>query len=184
MNEQIAKGDRMWCYVCNDPDDPYAQLFIDTEGVNQRLMFWQMYQRDIEGFLYWSACWYGFEDGLDPWAEEPETNTFKALNPWEVSNPGMTDANGIRVYGEGYLLYPGFYVGYGGACPSIRAKIVRDGIDDIEMFYLAEKYLGKDWVVEKTKEGTSSITEFTTSENYNALRIEIGNALEAAIKNK
>ena len=177
MNEQIAKGEKMWTYVCNDPNNPYAQLFIDTDGVNQRLMFWQIYQRDIEGFLYWSACWYRSNE---PWDEEGSI-ALVVKNPWENAK-SITDGDGKTVYGEGWLLYPGREVGYGGACPSIRAKIVRDGIDDIEMFYLAEKYLGKDWIKSKTLEGTPSLTEYVSGDKYVALRIEIGNALEAAMK--
>ncbi len=172
MNEQIAKGDRMWSYVCNDPDDPYAQLFIDTEGVNQRLMFWQMYQRDIEGFLYWCTNYYGYSTG----------GKGVPINPWNTTNNKVTNGQGITIFGEGFLFYPGMEVGVGGACPSIRAKIVRDGIDDIEMFYLAEKYLDKDWIVEKTKEGTPTLTEYVDGDKYVALRIEIGNALEAELK--
>ncbi len=177
MNEQIAKGDRMWTYVCNDPNNPYAQLFIDTEGVNQRLMFWQIYQRDIEGFLYWSSCWYR---NNSPW-DEDGTNALVVEDPWK-DGKSITDGDGKTVYGEGWLLYPGVKVGYGGACPSIRAKIVRDGIDDIEMFYLAEKYLDKAWIMEKTREGTPTLTEYVSGDKYVALRIEIGNALEAAMK--
>ncbi len=172
MNEQIAKGDRMWSYVCNDPDDPYAQLFLDTEGVNQRLLFWQMYQRDVEGFLYWCVNFYGYKS----------TAKSTPINPWETTNTKVTNGGGLTIYGEGFLFYPGKEVGIGGAVPSIRAKIVRDGIDDIEMFYLAEKYLDKDWLMEKTKEGTPTLTEYTTNDNFAALRIEIGNALEAVLK--
>ncbi|MBQ7779464.1 MAG: DUF4091 domain-containing protein [Clostridia bacterium] len=171
MDEQIAKGDRMWAYVCNDPNNPYAQLFLDTDGVVQRLMFWQIYQRDIKGFLYWSSCWYATD------------NDGNIQDPWENAK-SIVDGDGKIIYGEGWFLYPGSPVGYGGACPSIRAKIIRDGIDDIEMFYLAEKYLDKEWIVEKTKEGTPTLTEYTNSDKYASLRIEIGNALEAAINNK
>ncbi len=170
MNEQIAKGDRMWSYVANDPNNPYAQLFLDTDGAVQRLMFWQIYQRDIEGFLYWSSCWYRYE-----------ADNVNMQNPWEDAK-SITDGDGKVIYGEGWFLYPGSEVGYGGACPSIRAKIIRDGIDDIEMFYLAEKYLDKDWIVEKTKEGTPTLTEYVSGDKYVSLRIEIGNALEAAMK--
>ena len=172
MNEQIAKGDRMWSYVCNDPDDPYAQLFVDTEGVNQRLMFWQMYQRDIKGFLYWCANYYGYSTG----------GKKVPINPWNSTNTKVTNGQGITIFGEGFLFYPGSEIGYGGAVPSIRAKIVRDGIDDLEMFYLAEKYLDKDWIVNKTKEGTPTLTEYANGDKYASLRIEIGNALEAAMK--
>ena len=176
MAEQQAKGDRMWTYVCNDPDDPYAQMFIDTEGVVQRLMFWQVYQRDIEGFLYWSVNSYGYKEG----------NAFiqnaTPQNPWETTNTKVTTADGKTIFGCGFLFYPGKDVRAGLAVPSIRAKIVRDGVDDIEMFYLAEKYLDKEWIVEKTKEGTPTLTEYADGDKYVSLRIEIGNALEAKLK--
>jgi hypothetical protein len=176
MDEQRAKGKRMWSYVCNDPDDPYAQLFIDTEGVNQRLLFWQMYQRDVEGFLYWGANYYGAE-------VNPEDNTALGLqNPWDTVKSKVTNGEGQPIYGEGFLFYPGRDVGIGGGVPSIRAKIIRDGVDDIEMFYLAEEYLGKDWLIEKTKEGTPTLTEYSSNDKFASLRIEIGNALEAALK--
>ncbi len=181
MAEQKASGDRIWTYVCNDPDDPYAQMFIDTEGVNQRLMFWQIYQRDIEGFLYWSVSFYGFKEGGNPWLDNP--NAIATMqDPWETTNTKITNGQGKTIFGCGFLFYPGKQVGYGGAVPSIRAKIVRDGVDDIELFYLAEKYLDKDWLMEKTKEGTPSLTEYTSDDKFAALRIEIGNALEAAMK--
>lgn len=170
MNDQIASGDRMWTYVCNSPDDPYAQLFIDTEGVNQRLMFWQIYQRNIEGFLYWSINSYG------------TTKYGSRQDPWKNTNTGIPGENNVTIYGCGFLFYPGRQVGLIDCVPSIRAKIVRDGVDDIELFYLAEEYLGKEWLLEKTKEGTPSLTEYTTSDNFASLRIEIGNALEAAMK--
>ena len=180
MNDQIKKGDRMWTYVCNDPDDPYAQMFIDTEGVVQRLMFWQIYQRDIEGFLYWSVNYYGYEEG--PNASENGVENPTMQDPWETVNTKIPNGDGGTIYGCGFLFYPGAEVGYGGAVPSIRAKIVRDGVDDIEMFYLAEKYLDKKWIVAKTREGTPTLTEYSSSDKYVALRIEIGNALEAALK--
>ncbi len=176
MLEEQAKGDRVWCYVCNDPDDPYAQMFVDTEGVNQRLMFWQMYQRDIEGFLYWGTNYYGYKEG--PNYEGNAT----PQDPWETVNTKIPNGDGQTIYGCGLLFYPGKKVGIPNCCPSIRAKIIRDGVDDIELFYLAEDILGKDWLVNKTKEGTSSLTSYTDADSFAALRIEIGNALEAAMK--
>ncbi len=178
MNEQIAKGDRMWSYVCNDPDDPYAQMFIDTEGVNQRLMFWQMYQRDINGFLYWSVNYYGYKEGPHP----PEGTQVTLQDPWKTVNTKIPNGEGKTIYGCGFLFYPGMAVGAGGAVPSIRAKIVRDGVDDIELFYLAEQYLGEEWLKNKTREGTPCLTEYVSGDDFVKLRIEIGNALEAALK--
>ena len=181
MNEQIAEGDRMWSYVCNSPDEPYAQMFIDTDGEVQRLMFWQFWQRDIDGFLYWCVNYYGYKEG--PNAYENGIKNPTRQNPWNTVNTKITSDKGT-IYGCGFLFYPGQEVGYGGAVPSIRAKIVRDGCDDIELLNLAEKYLGKELVMGKTKEGTPTLTEFASGDEYAALRIEIGNALEAAMKNQ
>jgi hypothetical protein len=175
MADQVAKGDRMWAYVCNDPDNPYAQMFIDTEGEVQRLMFWQIYQRDIEGFLYWCVNYYGYEEGT------AFMQNATPQNPWETTNTKITTAKGKTIYGCGFLFYPGKEVRAGLAVPSIRAKIVRDGVDDIEMFYLAEKYLDKNWLMEKVKKGTPTLTEYVSGDEYASLRIEIGNALEAAL---
>ncbi|MBO5039610.1 MAG: DUF4091 domain-containing protein [Clostridia bacterium] len=176
MAEQQENGDIVWAYVCNTPNDPYAQLFINTDGVVQRLMFWQMYERNIEGFLYWKINYYGYEEGP---AFRPNSTP---QNPWETVNTQIRGDNGKVIFGCGFLFYPGTQMRAGLVVPSLRAKIVRDGIDDIEMFYLAEKYLDNDWLMEKAKEGTPTLTSYSTSDKFVSLRIEIGNALEEAMK--
>jgi hypothetical protein len=176
MKELQESGDRVWTYVCNDPDDPYAQMFIDTVGANQRYMFWQMYQRDIEGFAYWSVNYYGYKEG--PGSDGVGT----VQNPWLTVNTKIPNGEGKTIYGCGFLFYPGTYVGATGAVPSIRAKIVRDGCDDIELLYLAEQYLDPVWLSEKLAEGTPNLTTFASGDKLATIRIAIGNALEAAMK--
>ncbi len=171
MKAMQESGDIVWTYVCNDPIDPYAQLFIDTEGVNQRAMFWQIYQRDCTGFLYWGTTAWGYRD-------------YKNIDPWQTSYNGVGDGNGSPVYGEGFLFYPGVKLGWHLPVESIRLKIVRDGVEDIEMFYLAEEVLGKDWLVNKSMEVTDSLTTYCDDATFDKVRIEIGNALEAALAGK
>ncbi len=170
MKDMQAEGDHVWSYVCNDPIDPYAQLFINTKGINQRAMFWQLYQRDIEGFLYWSTTSWGYHG--------------THISPWNNVHNGVGDGDGKPVYGEGFLFYPGNPVGIPEPVGSIRLKICRDGVEDIETFYLAEELLGKDWIIEKSMEVTDSLTTYCDDATFAAIRIEIGNALEAAHKNK
>ena len=171
MKEMQESGDIVWTYVCNDPIDPYAQLFINTEGVNQRAMFWQIYQRDCTGFLYWGTTAWGYRDHGN-------------IDPWKTSYNGVGDGDGRPVYGEGFLFYPGIKVGWYLPVESIRLKICRDGIEDIEMFYLAEELLGEDWLKEKSREVTATLTTYCDDATFDKVRIEIGNALEAALKNK
>ncbi len=170
MDEYKAKGDTMWCYVCNEPIMPYAQLFIDTPGRVHKGMFWQMYQRDIDGFLYWGTNYWGY------WAGD--------VDPWENVCNGVGDGRGKPVYGEGFLLYPGTRLGIPGPVPTTRLKTIRDAVDDLELFNEAGKVLGRDWVKKKLGEATPSLTEYADDCSFARVRTEIGNALEAALSDK
>ncbi len=169
MHAFQKRGDTMWCYVCNDPILPYGVLFTDAPGAYQKAMFWQMFQRDIHGFLYWGTASWGYHGEF--------------INPWLSPYTGVGDGEGKPVYGEGYLLYPGATIRRKGPIPTIRLKIVRDAIDDIELFEYASKFLGREWVLEKVNSVTPSLTEVTDDYDYIAnVRVEIGNALEKALK--
>lgn len=162
------RGDTVWSYVCNDPISPYAQMFIDTDGLVHRLMIWQHFQRDLSGFLYWGTTSWGYH-GND------------GVNPWETAYNGVADGKGKPVYGEGFYMYPGAAIGRPGAIGSIRMKILRDALDDIELLSLAKKYLGREWVMEKVDEATPTLTTYTTPERFVEIRKEIGDALEAVL---
>ena len=133
-----------------------------------RLMIWQLYQRETAGFLYWGTCSWG-----------PYHSTVgDPIDPWENVYNGVGDGYGHRVSGEGFLTYPGAPIGRKEPMASIRLKILRDALDDIELLLLAEKYLGKDWVMAKTYEATPTLTSYTTPERFIEIRKEIGDALE------
>ena len=169
MDDLIARGDRMWTYICNAPIKPYGALFADYPGTWQRPIFWQTYERSATGFLYWSCnAWDYHGHKIDPW--EDLWNSCKGLNPGEEPVP---------VYAEGILCYPGMKVGIDGPVSSIRMKIFRDGIEDYELFVIAEKLLGRDFVIKKINEVTPSLTEFSSDIDKIALvRKEIGEAIE------
>ncbi len=164
MKALKERGDTIWAYVCNYPEAPYLNVKIDEAGLGSRVLFWQMYQRDIDGFLYWNSTYY---DKL------PDKNPWKSVN-----------TNGDGIYGDGILFYPGDVIGTSTPIVSIRMKLMRDGVDDIELLYMAEELLGKDWVDERASSVSKSLTTVdVTSDQFAALRIEIGNAIEAKLKN-
>ena len=159
MKALQERGDTVWAYVCNYPLAPYLNVKVDDEGIVSRVLFWQFYQRDIEGFLYWSTCY---------WTDDP----------W-----GDVDTFGNGIYGDGILTYPATAGVVGPYVPSIRLKIVRDGIDDIELLYLAEELFGREWVDERVNKTTTSLTSVdVTSDELYDIRVEIGNAIEDAKK--
>lgn len=150
-------GSRVWWYVCNYPQPPYFNVFTNDIGLNSRALFWQQYRYGVTGFLYWSStCWLHMED------------------PWED-----TDTFGDNIHGDGILFYPGEKIRIHGPVTSLRLKIIRDGIEDFDLFTLAEKVLGRDLLVEKILSVTPSLVEATTdSDKFYAIRTEIGCALE------
>ncbi len=159
MEALQARGDSVWTYVCNYPEAPYLNVKLDDPGIESRILFWQIYQRNIEGFLYWRSNY---------WTKLPEED------PWQ-----SLDTFGNGILGDGILVYPGQKIGRDKPIPSIRLKLIRDGIDDIELLYYAEKVVGKEWAKEKAAKVSKSLTTVdVTSDEFAALRIEIGNAIE------
>ncbi len=168
MKELQEKGETVWAYVCNYPLAPYLNVKVDDEGLTSRVLFWQFYQRDIEGFLYWHTSYYSMlGNGGNPW--------------------GSVDTFNNGIYGDGILIYTGTGAGLPKQMPvgSIRLKIIRDGIDDIELLYMAEELFGREWVDERVNKVSKSLTTVdVSSDEFASLRIEIAEALEAKLNGK
>lgn len=167
FEEFKANGNKLWTYVCWEPAKPYVNIFVNEQGVDHRVMFIQTYDIGADGWLYWCANkWYDIENGISPW------NSMQTI-PW------MT----YDVYGDGSLLYPGNDVGVEGPCPSIRLECVKDGIEDIALLKMAEELLGKEATDELVDQVTVNIVQYTEDEGrFNAFRIALGNAIEAALE--
>lgn len=159
MDKFVAEGKRVWWYVCWEPGDPYLNVYVNEQGINHRLLFWQQYLNNVQGFLYWATTWWtGVSD------------------PWEnmATVPGLSP----NVFGDGSMLYNGNKVGIDGPVASLRLDIIRDGVEDFELLTMAAEKLGKEYVDSKIKELTPDIVTHTSdAELFNRVRVEIGNAL-------
>jgi len=108
LKKRQAGGDEIWAYVCISAQRPYLNNWaIDYPGMDHRLLFWQLFDEDITGFLYWQA-------------------TYWKVNPWQdtLTYPGGN--------GDGSLIYPG----PDGPVNSIRFELNRDGIEDYDMLVM------------------------------------------------
>ncbi len=174
MKDEVAGGDEVWWYVCWEPGKPYANMFIDMQGYINRLLFWQQKQYDCTGFLYWSSN--AWDRVKNPW-----TNMATVGTDYRTGASGLSDG----VFGDGSLLYPGSEVNVDGPCGSVRLHAVRDGLEEYEMLTMLEQAAGRDAVDAIIAKVSTNIIEYTKNENDLAdARIELGNALEAALKNK
>ena len=164
MDEHLNSGRELWWYVCNTPGKPYMNIFVDENGLDHRVLFWQQYRYGVSGFLYW--CTNYWIKTNDPWTDV-DTKT--------LSYP---------VYGEGILVYPGEKVGIDGPVASLRLKCIRDGMEDYQLLSLAEQTLGREYVLKKLYSVSPKPSEvLVDSDSFLKLRAEIGNDIQAALKN-
>ncbi len=166
LSDRQAKGDKAWWYVCCAPSDDsgYCNLFTYQNAVKHRMMFWQNFAADYQGFLYYETC--------NLWnSADPYTNSITFAEAF-ANNSGADEA------GDGLLLYPGLPVGEEGPVGSLRLKCVTDGIDDFDYLTLAAEKLGTDKAKEYVSRLSKSYTDYTldAGELY-AVRSELGEAL-------
>ena len=164
MAQYQSEGKDLWSYVCWEPGLPYTNVFVNEEGLNHRICFWQQFLCGCTGFLYWRVNYWARVK--DPWSD------MATIQGW------LTD----KVHGDGSLLYNGSKVGIFGPCGSVRFEAVRTGIEDCEMFTVAVNTLGREWVNEQIRRVTASVTEFIPDMAlFDTVRYEVGCALEKAL---
>ena len=103
---------QLWWYVCHLPirvnlerpliEAPNVQ--IDNDALEHRLLYWMVWHYDIKGMFFWA--------GNMSWPTDLTLSKTKSPFPYA----------GIH-NGNGFLVYPG-------PLPSIRLKVLRDGIED------------------------------------------------------
>ncbi len=108
LKKRQQAGDEVWAYVCISARRPYLNCWgIDYPGMDHRLLYWQLFDHEITGFLYWEIAYWQ----VDPWQ-----NT--------LTYPGGN--------GDGSLIYPG----KDGPVDSIRWELCRDGTEDYDMLVM------------------------------------------------
>ena len=140
LAERRALGEDVWTYVCWEPGEPYLNLYINMQGIQHRLIFWQNYLLGANGFLYWSSNYW--DRISDPWESGVTVN-------W------LSD----RVYGDGALLYNGSKVGVDGPCSSLRLEAVRDGVDVDEFIAFAKDHPRLTFLVTRIGCGIAGFTD-------------------------
>ncbi len=163
MAAQKAEGDKIWWFISWDVEAPYINYYMQTDGVAQRILFWQQFDFNVEGFLYnFANYWSG--DCSDPYANN-------------ITNSAYPDA-----HGESILIYPGDVYGLDTPVGSLRVEAMRDGVEDYQMLYMIEELCGEGAGDEFIDLMTTGVVSYSTddSEYYNA-RVMLGNAVEEAL---
>jgi hypothetical protein len=150
--QRQALGEEIWTYTALCQGNGMAPFWqIDFAPVHFRAPFWVNWHYGVKGFLYWSSI-YGTDD-QDPWVEPHFRNQF---------------------WGEGMLLYPGQDAGLSGPVPSIRLKLIREALEDIEYMTLASQQGHKAEVDQIVDSLTRSFSDWSHEpEAYVAARAKI-----------
>lgn len=129
LEARRAAGEEIWNYVCWLPQPPpWANFYVTNDAIDTRVLFWQEWKYNVQGLLYWSTnFWSNDGNGTqDPWTD--------------MATVKMIDKT---VYGDGSLLYPGKKIGHDGPLPSLRLKLIRQGLQDYEYIQLASERAGR-----------------------------------------
>ncbi len=155
------KGDQVWSYNClvQDEFSPKWQLDYSLAGFRIQPGFIN-YSLGFDGFLYWLVDnWKVLED---PWTCLGESSLGDLYN------------------GDGNLFYPGDDVGLiDSYAPSIRAKAIRDGLQDYELLTAIEK-MGHGDIAKEYAEllGKDFENWEKSGETIIKRRIELGNSVK------
>ncbi len=104
-------GEGAWWYTCCVPLAPYPTWLVDDDAVAPVASIWIMARYGWTGFVYSMA---------HGWSPDPYTSVASFNN----------------TNGDGLLLYPGQPFGTDQPFPSLRLKLLRDGLQDYELLRL------------------------------------------------
>jgi hypothetical protein len=124
------RGDRVWWYMCQLPiHATYSGpiwacpgVVMDRPAVDHRVVYWLAWKYGVEGVGFWAIS--AWPKGWETW---PET-------PWPVSPRSKFPYSGQH-NANGFLCYP--YKDR--VLPSVRLKVLRDGMDDYEYLLLLKQ---------------------------------------------
>ncbi len=147
VKERQREGDIFWWYLCTVPKVPYCGLFTDHAGTELRVVFWQMWKRDVRGFLVWASnLW---TTGC-AYPNHPQ-NPYEDAMSW-VSGYG-TKKGERRPWGngDGRFMYPPEAAATAdsptpvldGPVDSIRWEMIRDGLEDYEYLVILKGLLAE-----------------------------------------
>ncbi|MBO5308661.1 MAG: DUF4091 domain-containing protein [Lentisphaeria bacterium] len=113
--EAQAEGKEVWWYPCSGPWYPWPNYHLDIQPGAWRILSWASFKYKFDGILYWAMAFYN------------------------IKNPLRN--NSYSVNGDGVLIYGN--PADGSPVPSIRLKVIADGMEDYEYLTLLEAAVKK-----------------------------------------
>ena len=160
VDEVLKKGDTVWSYNTLVQDAYSPKWLIDFDPVNFRIQPGFISQSlNLTGMLYWR---------VDKWPS----------NAWDnVNNAGTYSSSNYP--GEGMLVYPGQQVGVKGVVASMRAKWLRDGVEDYDYVQILKQLGHEDVAMQISKSVGPDWTNWTRDPNaIESARKKLGETID------
>lgn len=197
--KRMTRGEELWWYVCCRPVAPFCTEFTDHPALELRLWLWQSFQRDVTGVLIWTTNYWTNDTAFPNTPQNPYTDPMCYAT-------GPSDTIGCYGNGDGRFFYPPLSVfdpkkANDAPCldppvSSIRAEMLREGIEDYEMLaMLADTLKENSAALSESEQAklrelltvpnsiTESLTVFTDNpNNVYRRRSEIAHAIERCLQ--
>jgi hypothetical protein len=158
------RGDTLYWYVCNKGKDDTLHLLACLPGTEKRVLFWQQYQNNIDGFLYWHTVYWASVGNI--WEEG-----YAEKEPLPIFGDAMSTTDGVLLYWDPLTKEP---------LGTLGLESVRDGVEDFQLLTMAEEVLGKEVAMTYAERITTSIYDYCQdAEELQQVRNELAAALMA-----
>ncbi len=169
LKYKAERGDTLIWYVCGGQSNGYINALPCTPGTDKRLLFWQQYQQNVDGFLYWRVSLWNI--CYDIWADDYMETDF----PFPKGSEFPTD-DGVLIYWHPITKKPVTTLGF---------EAMRDGVEDFQLFRMAEAKFGREEVLRYVEQITTDVTEFVkyqdgSTELLNNIKNQVFDLLENA----
>ncbi len=162
---KAERGDTVLWYTCGDQPYNMIDLLPCVPGTEKEILFWQLYQCNLDGYLCWSTTWWYHQD--DIWEEGYEEQRLK-FPQYGLGPTGM----GVILYWHPETKMPVSTLSLTATC---------DGIEDYQLIAMADEVLGRDVVLPLVEKITTSPTSFIKDADLlEQVRVELAEALLAA----
>ncbi|BFH15515.1 DUF4091 domain-containing protein [Paenibacillus melissococcoides] len=132
----------LWTYYCcSQYREVSNRFFSSMPSARNRILSWQLYKFQADGFLHWGYNFYYSQYSRKP------------IDPFRT-----TDVAYAFPSGDAFLVYPGAE----GPLESIRLDVLREALQDLRALELLESYIGREAVIALIEEDLDEPLIFRT----------------------
>jgi hypothetical protein len=123
--ERQEQGETAWFYTCTSAQiRDYPNLFIDSKASYHRVIPWLAYRYGFSGLLYYDVV-YSYRTDANPWISQYQ---FMSNGDGNLVYPGLPGLPNIKTHKP---------------IPSLRMKLLREGIEDYEYLVIYDRLFGR-----------------------------------------